>query len=147
MMMEAYRKTIQHRIIIAMIPMAGAILLGIYNVFFASTDMQDSFVFGFQCGAVSGLAIVSIFMIIRYRKLLKSDRKLRLEYNREHDERILAVRAKAGLPVILYTSIVMIFAGVVAGYYNDMAFMVLVVAAICQLVFASVLKIYYSTRM
>ena len=45
-------------------------------------------------------------------------KELKIQYNKENDERMKAIKAKAGMPMLLITSIVMIIVGVIAGYFN-----------------------------
>ena len=44
-----------------------------------------------------------------------------------------AIRAKAGMPLTLYFAVVMIAAGTVIGYWNELIFVTLVIAAVAQL--------------
>lgn len=51
--MEKYKKVLKTRIALFTVPVLLAIALGIYDVFFASEAIKESFIFGFQCGAAS----------------------------------------------------------------------------------------------
>ena len=82
-------------------------------------------------------------MIIRYNRALGDERHLQLLYNREHDERMRLIRQKAGMPILMVTSLGMVVAGVVAGYFNAVVFMTLIGAALIQLVVAVAVKLYY----
>ena len=97
----------------------------------------------FQSGFMLGLAIVSLFMLMKYRKLLRDERGLRESFNKETDERMILIRSKAGMPALLITSVIMIFAGIIAGYFNIIIFYTLLAAGICQLLLGSGLKFYY----
>ena len=97
----------------------------------------------FQGGLLSALCILLAVMIIRYNRALGDERHLQLLYNREHDERMRLIRQKAGMPILMVTSLGMVVAGVVAGYFNAVVFMTLIGAALIQLVVAVAVKLYY----
>ncbi|MGI6545633.1 MAG: hypothetical protein ACOX2M_04225 [Fastidiosipilaceae bacterium] len=131
----------------AIIPILVAVGLSIYNVFFASERIKESFIFGFQFGAAISLGIISIAFLILYRRVLTDDKKLKLQYNKENDERLKTIRAKAGVPMVLITSIFMIIAGIIAGYFNLTIFITLVVAAVSQMLIAAVTKQIYLRKL
>ena len=106
-----------------------------------------SSIIDFQSGFLMGLAILSLFMLIKYRKLLRDERSLRESYNRETDERMVLIRSKAGMPALLITSIVMIFAGIFGGYYNIIIFYTLLAAGLCQILLGVCLKFYYMHKL
>lgn len=145
--MDNYRKTISARILLLSITVAFAVTLGIYDVFLVSPKFKDSFIFGFQCGAVTACGLMAAILIFRYRITLKNEKKLKLEFNKENDERRKAIRAKAGLPIILVTSVLMIIAGVIAAYFNSAIFIALIVAAICQMMISGIVKMIYMRKM
>ena len=145
--MDKFKKAIAVRILWLSILLAVAVVLGIYDVFFASPAMKDSFAFGFQCGAVTACGLLAAGMIFRYRSMLGDEKKLQLELNKENDERLKAIRAKAGLPMILVTSVLMVIAGIVASYFNAVIFMVLVSAAVCQMIISIIAKLVYRKKM
>jgi len=70
-----------------------------------------------------------------------------LEFNKENDERLKAIKAKAGLPMVLVTSVLMIIAGVIAAYFNATVFIVLIVAAVCQMMISGIVKLIYMRKM
>ena len=117
--MEKYKKTLRIRI-----ALFGSVILLNAVLSICQRIMDDrgkipadvSSIIDFQSGFLMGLAILSLFMLIKYRKLLRDERSLRESYNRETDERMVLIRSKAGMPALLITSIVMIFAGIFGGY-------------------------------
>lgn len=50
MNMDRYKKTIKRRIYLLSIPMILAVAFGIYNVFFATAEIKNNYIFGFQNG-------------------------------------------------------------------------------------------------
>lgn len=139
--MEAYKKSIKRRIGLLTIPVCIAALLGTYDVFGASEAMKNSFIFCFQCGGASALGLFCIILIFRYRFLLDNEEKLKLEYIKETDERLAAIRAKAGMPLLLILSIGMIIAGIIAGYFNIFIFYTLIITAVCQMIVGCCIKL------
>ena len=138
--MEKYRKSVIMRITLLSAVVLAAVALGVYDVFFASEAAKESYIFGFQVGATTALGMISAVLIVRLRALLRDEQKLRLQYNKENDERYRAIRAKAGMPMLLISSVGMIAAGIVAGYYSKTVFVTLIAAAMCQMLVGVVIK-------
>lgn len=145
--MESYRKSITLRIVFFSLAIALFVGILIYNQFFAFEALKKSVVIGFQCGFASAGTIVLVFCIVRYRQTLASEEKLRLLYNQEHDERMSAIRSKAGVPMVLILSLLLAFAGMIAGYFNETVFYVLILAALGQLFISAAVKLYYKAKM
>ncbi|MCE5235886.1 MAG: hypothetical protein ABFC62_03670 [Clostridiaceae bacterium] len=144
--MEAYKKVITRRIALLIVPVLAAAALGVYDVFFAK-DIPESFVHSFQIGAFTALGLPAAALILRYRLLLRDEKRLQREFNRENDERYKATRARAGMPMLLFISAAMIVAGVIAGYFDKTVFIALILAAACQLVIGGVVKLICTMRM
>ena len=121
--------------------------LGIYDVFGATDAMKESAVFGFQCGVGMGFGVLSLILIFRYSHALRDETALRKLRNQENDERLRAIRAKAGQPLLLITSCAMILTGTVIGYWDAVIFEVLVKAAVAQLIISVTVKAVYMKRM
>lgn len=145
--METYKKVITRRIALLVVLVLIAVALGIYDVFFAGDQLQESFIRGFQMGAVTALGLLAATLMLRYRLLLRDEKSLQREFNRENDERYRAIRAKAGMPMLLFTSVAMIVAGVIAGYFDKAVFFALVMAAVCQLMIGGIVKLICAKRM
>ena len=145
--MEAYRNTIKRRITVGLAFILVVIAILVYDSFFAETGALEDHIASFQMGMLAGIAFVALFFVIQGRQLLKDERKLQLEYNKEHDERMQAIQAKAGLPMIIYTSALMIIiASLIARSYPG-AFIPLVVAGMIQLVIALITKAILMKKM
>lgn len=124
-------------------------LVGILVFLITRTETTggNSVLMGFQTGLVMGLMALTIAYIIRLTRALKDDKQLKIWYSKEHDERLKTIRAKSGMPMLLITSLMMICAAVVAGYYNPIVFYTLVVAAMIQLTAGVLVKLYYLKTM
>lgn len=145
--MEKYKKIVAIRICFLTIGALFAVGLGIFNVFFATSEIKASEVFGFQCGLAVGLGFLAIILIMRYSKALRNDKALQIQYNKENDERMKTIRAKAGMPMLLISSILMIGVGLLISYSNFVAFYTLIAAAIVQMVMACMVKFIYTRLM
>ena len=142
--MENYKKTLKIRIALLAAILLLAAGMGVYDVFWAQAE---SVAFDFQCGLVMGIGAGALVLIIRYRRMMADERRLQMFFNAENDERRKAIQAKAGLPMILVTSFLMMLAGSFIGYFNVVVFYTLFVAAMCQLLLAVAVKLIYLRRM
>lgn len=145
--MELFQKKLKTRIALlcAVLILFVAILL--YNQFGASDTLKDSLAFSFQCGFSAAGSIVLVFWLMKYRTALKDETKLRLLYNQEKDERMSAIRAKAGIPMVLILSMALVLGGMIIGYFNETVFVVLIGAALFQLLASLGVKLYYKVKM
>ncbi len=141
--MEKYKKIIIVRVFLLSILALLAVGLGIYDAFWATDEIKASEIFEFQCGVTTALGILALIRIIRYGKTLHNDKELQIQYNKENDERMKAIRAKAGIPMVLITSIIMVVVGIIIGYSNMIVFYALIAAAAIQLVIACTTKFIY----
>lgn len=139
--MKKYKKTLKIRRALLSLLAAAAIGLGIYNIFLAPEEVKSNVIFEFQYGFTAGLGALAIALMIQYTKALRSETALQLQYNKENDERMKTIRAKAGLPMSLISSVIMIAAGVVIGYVNTVVFYTLIAAAMCQIIAACIIKL------
>ena len=145
--MEHFRKNLKIRI--ALFGVIILIFVGIllYNQFGASAALKDSLAISFQCGFSAAGALVLVFWMMKYRAALKDEAKLRLLYNEENDERMKAIRAKAGVPMVLILSLTLVLAGMIIGYWNETVFVVLIGVALFQLLVSLGVKIIYRNKM
>ena len=85
--------------------------------------------------------MMGALVIMRCGRALKDDTGLKRLYNQEHDERLQAVRARAGLPMGLYLSLGMMAAGCAAGFFSTTVMLTLVLAAGAQLLICVAVKL------
>lgn len=143
--MEKYRRNLKRTMVLCGV--AAAVLIGWMLVErlmpgAAETDASD-YRAGFCCGAGGALAVYMGYLGM----LLRSEEKLREKYTRETDERMVAIRAKAGMPMLLYTSVAIMLASVGMSYVNDTVFKTLYAVGMAQLVFGVLAKAYYTKTM
>lgn len=148
--MERYKKTLKTRIALFRIVILLNVILSVSLRFMDTKGKIPNAVRNitdFQTGFMLGLAIVSLFILIKYCKLLKNERMLKEAYLKETDERMILIRSKAGMPALLITSVIMIFAGIIAGYFNIIVFYSLLATGVCQLLLGVSLKFYYMHKL
>lgn len=145
--MEAYRKKLKTRIVLLGIVCIIAAVMGIYDGLILKDTPSKSDVFSFQIGLAIGFEFLAVVQIFRYNRILKDEKKIQLEYNRENDERGKEIRRKAGMPMLMITSGLMIAAGIAAGYFNTVIFITLIAAAICQMTIGAGVKLYYMKKL
>ena len=145
--MELFKKKIKARIILLCAVLLLFVTILLYNQFGASDALKDSLAFSFQCGFSAAGSIVLVFWLMKYRGALKDEAKLRLLYNEEKDERMSAIRAKAGIPMVLILSMAMVLGGMIIGYFNETVFVVLIGVALFQLLVSLGVKLYYKVKM
>jgi len=144
--MELFRKKLKTRIVLfcAVLLLFVAILL--YNQFGANDAVKDSLAFSFQCGFSAAGSLALVFWLMKYRGALKDEAKLRLLYNEEKDERMSAIRAKAGIPMVVILSMMLVLGGMIIGYFNETVFVLLIGVALFQLLVSLGVKMYYKQR-
>lgn len=147
--MDNYKLVLKKRITILAVFVLMALILTGYSLLIANSGGEDLFtgkLIGFQCGLSGSLLLPFIFMISRYTVIMKDETKLRKLYNWENDERKKEIKQKAGGNVILLCSVSIIFAGIVAGYFNEIVFYSLIGCALFLLHVSIVLKLYYTKK-
>lgn len=144
--MDKFLTIIKRRIILFSGMILAAAVLGVYSFLIKgnteNTGMADGIVSGFQYGLIFGIGLLSLIQIIKLSIVIKSDKKLKMQYNKENDERLKAIRSKAGMPMMIVTSVIMLAAAIVAGNFNMTVFFTLVIALMVQLSIGVFVKLY-----
>lgn len=145
--MENYRAKLQKRNrVLGLLTAFTSLLLLCTNFGILNLGRNDEFagiVTEFQSGLLCWAILLFARKILKTNAAVKDDLKLRKLYNEENDERKKAIREKCGAPVILISSVAIIFAGIIGGYFNEIIFFSLVVCGIVQLIVCAVMKFYY----
>lgn len=98
-------------------------------------------------GFMAGGLLVGIISMGKLHKALKDDTALRRLYNKEHDERMQAIRSKAGVPVTLLMGMGLQAAGLVATFFDMTVALTLIAAGLVELLVTLALKAWYTRRM
>lgn len=149
--MEKYKLVLKRRTIIFTVFIIFAVVLQLCNLFNVfGNAVNDGFVGDvlteFQTGLLFGITIIFVYLIVRYNLIMKDNIKLKKFYNAENDERRKEIKQKSGGNVILFSSIIIIFMGIIAGYFNKIIFFSLIACALFQLSLCALLKLYYSRK-
>ena len=146
MNLEQYRNKVQRRMKVFR---AGwlfyLLLLAAMNL--AGERVTEHPAFSGLMGFAAGGLLVGLFSMVRFYRALKDDTALRRLYNQEHDERMQAIRAKAGVPVTLLMGVGLMGAGLVATFFDMTVALTLVVAGLAVLLVTLALKAWYTRKM
>jgi hypothetical protein len=149
--MEKYRKKVQIKMALLALLALTAVALGIYNVFFEGDPDASGFsagmLSGFRTGMSVGIGFFALIRLIGFGKAIRDEKKLKELYNQEHDERLREIRAKAGMPLLLITSVLMLIAALIAGPLSLTIFYTLLIASSAQLMISLFVKMYYLKKM
>jgi len=143
--MKEFKTKVKRRITLFSVMTLAAAALGIYNVFFMNASdnasMTDGIIMGFQSGLILGIGMMAVVQIFKLTRAINDETKLKLLYNQEHDERLKTIRSRAGMPMLMITSVLMLIAAIIAGYFNIIVFYTLVLAATAQLSIGVIVKL------
>lgn len=149
--MEEFKMKVKRRILIASGLTLVAVVLGVYSILSLNVSddstMSDGFVAGFQFGLILAIGVLSLVDVIKLSRIVKDEIKLKVLYNKEHDERLKAIRSMAGQPIMLVTAVLMIIAAIIAGYFNIVVFYTLVAAVLVQLTISATVKLICMKKM
>lgn len=149
--MEEFKRAIKKRITLFSGLLLVTVVLGVYGLFLMGNseggNMTDGIVTGFQFGIMLDVGILSLFQIVKLNKVINDDKKLRILHNKENDERLKAIRSKAGMPMLMITSVIMLIAAIIAGYFSKVVFSTLVITAIVQMSIGAIVKLFYLKTM
>ena len=144
--MEHFKKSLKIRIaLLALLALAAGTLM-VFSLSGGGRGLPD-FLRGYQLGFASALTGAAVFLVFWYGWMLQNPERLRLQYNKENDERMKAIQAKAGFPMLYITSVLMLLAGMAGAYWRPIVFYVLVLAGTLQLFASIMVIIVYSKRM
>lgn len=141
MKLDQYRAILRRRMWLLRILWLVYLLL-IAATRFAAPAVTEHPAYAGLLGFCAGGLMVGIIGAFRFSRALKDDTELRRLYNQEHDERMRAIRAKAGFPVTVFMGMGLIAAGLVATFFNMTVALTLIVAAVVQLLVSVGIKFW-----
>lgn len=149
--MEQYKKTVKRRLVLCVLLAVITLALLVYLILAigsvhddSSKTMAEGFLAGFPCGICLGIFILSTAVIFRSWFMLRDEKKLRLGYNSDNDERMKLIRAKAGYPFSVVTAVIMIIAGLLLVRVNMTVSLTAIACACGQLIVSLAFKLVYS---
>ncbi len=144
--LAAYRKTLDRRMWIFRAAWLVYLILLVTRRFFGPA-VTDSSCYSILMGGVTGALLVMTVMLLRSRQALRDEAAMQRLYNEEHDERLAAIRAKAGYPIVVVFGVALIGAAMVASFFNETVTLTLTAVALAEMVVCCMLKGWYSRRM
>lgn len=128
-----------------------AALLGTHVLELFSAHIVDEwyagFMHGFQFGLLLFLDILFIYLCARNMRIMRDEEKLITQYIKENDERTKAINQRAGKMPSLINGLIILLAGIVAGYFSPVAFLCLVCAALFIFIMTKVRVRYYIRKL
>lgn len=143
MNLDVYRKKLERRMV--WIRLALVIFLVVELV--VSRLVEDNAATSYVWGMCVGGALMGLVVMARIRRSLKDEGKLRRLWIDEHDERMQAIRAKAGVPMVIYLSLGLSLTAAVVIFFNETVAITLILAALAQLAVSLVVKLVCMKRM
>lgn len=146
--MEKFRKEVKTRLVLIRVffVVVMAVLLNQQFGFVSLPVTGNEYIEGFQMGLILGMELSLLVLTVKYQWALKNERQLEDLYNKSHDERTILIRQKAGLPATWVIGVALVFAAVIAGYYNMTVFYTLLAVAFVQFAVSGTLKVLYSRK-
>ena len=144
--MEQYRRTLQRRMGCYRL-WSLAYLVVTITMRFAAEEAAGHPAYSLLQGCGCAAMVLAAIQSVRISRALRDETALRRFHNQEHDERMQAIRAKAGVPVTLFMGAGLIAAGLVATFLDMTAALTLVTAGMAELLLTLALKAWYSRRM
>ena len=143
MNLEAYRKKVQRRLVWMRLLAVIFVVVELVGSRFVPDGNASNYVWG-MCVGGGFMALVRLFL---QSKALKDDEKLRKMYIEEHDERQMAIRAKAGQPMVLFLSLGLVMIAAVVFFFNETVAVTLALAAVAQMLVSLIVKLVCMKRM
>ena len=123
----------------------GASVSGVIDINLGSEAAND-FVSGFQLGILMALTVVFLYKMVNYRKALKDETLLKRLYYKETDERLAFINQQVGKSSMSVTTVVLLIAAVIAGYFDIKVFVTILAVTFVQLVIQLILQRYYTCQ-
>lgn len=109
-------------------------------------EAANDFVAGFQLGILCVLLLAFASKLVSYRKALKDEKLLKQIYNKENDERVAYINQQVGKSSLTVTTVLLLIAAIVAGYFNITVFVTILAVTAVQAVVKLVLFWYHSNN-
>ena len=131
--LEKYRKELVGRIALLVILMCLALIFVTVGNFYLKDklSLEQGYVDAVS-GFLVGFELTCLAMLSYIATTLRNEKALKKMYTREHDERIAAILAKSGCPLIGILSMILLVIAILAGYFNVTVALTLVAVALLQ---------------
>jgi hypothetical protein len=145
--MEAFRKTILHRLWAGRIFVVLILALTIVRRFTNYESLLPENILAFSIGLAISAEIVGIFTWSKYTQALRDEEKLKELYIFETDERNVMIRVKTGGTAINMIMGALVCAALIAGIFNETVFFTLVATLFFIALVKGILKVYYNRKL
>ncbi len=109
-------------------------------------ERLNSYVSGFQVGIYITLMVLYLTKFAKYRRALKDEALLKQLYYKENDERIVYVNQQVGKSAMSINTVILLFAALVAGYFNIVVFVTILVVVVAENILQFILQKYHMSR-
>ena len=148
--MEEFKRELKRRIAYIRWFIAAIALVGAYDYFMirntGEKSMAQKVAIGFQIAILVAIGILACIYLIKLTSTLWEEEKVRLLYAQENDDTVKLFREKAGMPMILITSMVMVLIGAIAAYFSIAVFYTLIITAVIQMAVLTGMFFYYKRK-
>lgn len=152
--MEKFKGNLKQRLVFMILGDILAIfLIAIAGVYFNNLSIAQgnssltNMIHSYQIGIFMGAQVIVLVYIMKYIQALKDKEKLRVLYIRENDERKKLIVSKFGGVGINFCLGTIAIAAIITGYFNQVAFVTLVIVAVFISFVKVSLLIYYSHKL
>lgn len=145
--MERFIRSFRHQQFILGGIVAACVLLLVIDFFATPAILRQEDTYAFRLGLATGIGLSISVILFRNARILRDEERLRQRYIEEKDERRIAIRAKAGMPIVLYLALCVLLASVVASYLNETVFKTLAITGLSIELVGAVAKVYYTSTM
>lgn len=144
-----YKKVLKKRIYLFYIMMAlGTITLALSIIFSTgSYAYLSDFLSGVYSGVGSALIALSVIFIIKTRKILKDEIKLKQKRLEEQDERNQMITQKAIYSAAIILNILVYIGLMIAGIFNLVVFWTLWIVLVVFMLTFIILQVYYRKKL
>ena len=97
-------------------------------------------------GAIAGVTLLLIILLLRYRSAFKDELALTKFHNNLFDERRALIRQKAGFPTLVIVGVIVTVVGAVAAYLDRTVSLTLMAAGIFVLLFHLIAKAWFASK-
>lgn len=144
-----YEKVLKKRMYIFYAYIILGIITDILAFKFSTGDTAylSSFLSGVYSGTGTGLLVCGVIMLIRTKKILKDEVKLKEKRLQEQDERNRTIMQKSMYTAALILIFLVYLALLISGIFNLVVFWTLWIIAVVYMVIFVLLSFYYNKKM
>jgi len=145
--MEAYKKSLNSTIKWIILGLIVTLLTTVGLYIYSQQQMNiahiSDFVHGLQTGIATRLFLALIYYIVKIKKILKNETTLKRGYIEAYDERSQFILSKVGISSFYIETFILLLGIIIAGFFNEIIALTLLVLLVIKLILKSILKLYY----